>query len=68
MEDILKLIKLRLLEIDMMQQDLAEKIGRSVSFVSRVCAGRYVPPIEDRRAIAKVLKCSMVKLWPSLKP
>jgi len=62
----LKLIKFRLLEIGMMQQDLAEKIGRSVSFVSRVCAGRYIPKIEDRRAIAKVLKCSMVKLWPNI--
>lgn len=57
-------IRKRLFELDMNQVELADKLGRSDGWVSRVARYRYEPKQQDKILVAQALETSVTELWP----
>lgn len=56
-------MKIRLAELDMQQQELAEKLGVTKQTMNGWVRGRVKPPLETAFVIAKELKCKVDDLW-----
>jgi DNA-binding XRE family transcriptional regulator len=56
-------IKIRLAELDMQQQELAEKLGVTKQTMNGWVRGRVKPPLETAFLIAKELGCKVDDLW-----
>lgn len=55
-------IKVILVEKDISQTELAERIGKSFSTINAYCCNRQQPPLEVLAEIAKVLSVSLKDL------
>jgi putative transcriptional regulator len=64
LSDLLKShVKLRLVELDMSQTELADKLLVSKQTMNAWVRGRVKPPLETAFKIAKELNCKVDDLW-----
>ena len=59
-------LKIKVMKLGLRQCELAQQLGRSEGWLSRILTGRRIPPLADRRAIAAAMGCSMKSLWPDM--
>lgn len=56
-------IKVKLAELDMQQQELAERLGVTKQTMNGWVRGRVKPPLETAFLIARELGCKVDDLW-----